>query len=163
MRPYRYLFGSRAASRAEAQSGDGEDSSARGMYGCVGADAAAETLSRVEAAVVFGEPAAAAALPQLAAQPQPNVMAAVPLTLDDLSSEERAEAAAAKTPLALAGRLHRKAVSLGRDTYIDPQSGYSVFTSTCLKRHECCGNGCRHCPYGHANVPRTPRRKWLEW
>jgi hypothetical protein len=22
-----------------------------------------------------------------------------------------------------------------------------------LKRGECCGNGCRHCPYDHVNVP----------
>ncbi len=23
-----------------------------------------------------------------------------------------------------------------------------------LRRGSCCGNACRHCPYGHENVPR---------
>ena len=57
-------------------------------------------------------------------------------------------------PLALAKALHRKAVTLGRDTYIDPPTGYSVFTSLYLRRRPCCGNGCRHCPHGHVNVPK---------
>lgn len=31
-----------------------------------------------------------------------------------------------------------------------------VFTAAYhLKRGSCCGSGCRHCPYGHANVPGT--------
>ena len=25
-----------------------------------------------------------------------------------------------------------------------------------LKRGSCCGNGCRHCPYGYTAVPRGP-------
>ena len=30
-----------------------------------------------------------------------------------------------------------------------------VFTAAYhLKRGYCCGSGCRHCPYDHANVPR---------
>ncbi len=29
-----------------------------------------------------------------------------------------------------------------------------IFTSVYhLKRGYCCGNGCRHCPYDHINVP----------
>ena len=36
--------------------------------------------------------------------------------------------------------------------YVDPDTGYSVFTAACLKRRPCCGNGCRHCPWGHKNV-----------
>ena len=33
---------------------------------------------------------------------------------------------------------------------------YMVFTAAYhLKRGYCCGAGCRHCPYGHANVPRV--------
>ena len=33
---------------------------------------------------------------------------------------------------------------------------YMVFTEAYhLKRGYCCGSGCRHCPYGHANVPTT--------
>lgn len=49
--------------------------------------------------------------------------------------------------------LHRIACEAGRDTYIDPTSGYQVLTSFALqKQGKCCGNSCRHCPYGHINV-----------
>jgi hypothetical protein len=45
----------------------------------------------------------------------------------------------------------------GRDYYIDAHQMY-VFTSHyLLRRGKCCGSGCRHCPYGHENVP--PSRK----
>jgi ATP-binding cassette subfamily B (MDR/TAP) protein 1 len=41
----------------------------------------------------------------------------------------------------------------GRSTYIDPATGYQVLTSDALLRQgKCCGNSCRHCPYGHINV-----------
>jgi hypothetical protein len=44
---------------------------------------------------------------------------------------------------------HRRAVREGRDTYIDPMSGYAVFTALShTKRGHCCKSGCRHCPYG---------------
>ncbi len=50
-------------------------------------------------------------------------------------------------------RLHLAACNAGRDTYIDPASGYQVLTSkTLLKQGTCCGNSCRHCLYGHINV-----------
>lgn len=49
--------------------------------------------------------------------------------------------------------LHRVACDTGCDTYIDPASGYQVLTNKALlKRGACCGNSCRHCPYGHINV-----------
>jgi ATP-binding cassette subfamily B (MDR/TAP) protein 1 len=49
--------------------------------------------------------------------------------------------------------LHLAACKEGRDTYIDPSSGYQVLTSEALRRKtKCCGNSCRHCPYGHINV-----------
>ena len=33
------------------------------------------------------------------------------------------------------------------DSYVDPTSGYRVFTSQYLeKREDCCGCACRHCP-----------------
>jgi ATP-binding cassette subfamily B (MDR/TAP) protein 1 len=49
--------------------------------------------------------------------------------------------------------LHRIACEAERDTYIDPASGYQVLTSLALqKQGRCCGNSCRHCPYGHINV-----------
>ena len=56
--------------------------------------------------------------------------------------------------------LHRAACDAGRDTYIDPVSGYQVLTSKALlKQGACCGNSCRHCPYGHINVSDPDRMK----
>lgn len=52
--------------------------------------------------------------------------------------------------------LHRIACEAGRDTYIDPATGYQVLTALALqKQGRCCGNSCRHCPYGHINVKGT--------
>jgi diphthamide synthase (EF-2-diphthine--ammonia ligase) len=49
--------------------------------------------------------------------------------------------------------LHRLACEQGEDTYIDAVSGYQVLTSQAhLRRGSCCGNSCRHCPFGHVNV-----------
>eukprot|EP01061_Rhynchopus_euleeides_P043462 TRINITY_DN7590_c0_g1_i1.p1 TRINITY_DN7590_c0_g1~~TRINITY_DN7590_c0_g1_i1.p1 ORF type:complete len:352 (+),score=62.42 TRINITY_DN7590_c0_g1_i1:104-1057(+) len=49
--------------------------------------------------------------------------------------------------------LHIKALSRGEETYIDPKTGFMVFTAVAHnKRGFCCGSGCRHCPYGHTNV-----------
>jgi len=48
--------------------------------------------------------------------------------------------------------LHQQAVLEHRDTYIDPLSGYKVFTSAALSKRKCCGNACRHCPYQHRAV-----------
>lgn len=44
--------------------------------------------------------------------------------------------------------------------YDDPATGYSVMTAYNLSLRRCCGNMCRHCPYGHVNVDprRAPRR-----
>ena len=56
--------------------------------------------------------------------------------------------------------LHRIACETGRDTYVDPVSGYQVLTSKALlKQGACCGNSCRHCPYGHINVSDPNRIK----
>lgn len=39
------------------------------------------------------------------------------------------------------------------------EGGNLVFTAAYhLRRGSCCGSGCRHCPYGHANVPIAGRR-----
>ena len=36
----------------------------------------------------------------------------------------------------------------GSPAYVDPLSGFIVLTEDALiARGECCGNGCRHCPY----------------
>ena len=49
--------------------------------------------------------------------------------------------------------LHLAACEASRDTYIDPATGYQVLTrKALLKQGACCGNSCRHCPYGHINV-----------
>ncbi len=49
--------------------------------------------------------------------------------------------------------LHERACAAGELTYIDPETGYRVFTRLGLERRgSCCGCGCRHCPYGHVNV-----------
>lgn len=49
--------------------------------------------------------------------------------------------------------LHDKACLAGELTYIDPDSGYTVFTELAhKKRGKCCGSGCRHCPFSHENV-----------
>lgn len=49
--------------------------------------------------------------------------------------------------------LHETACAEGRMTYTDPATGYGVMTRLAhQKRGKCCGSGCRHCPYQHANV-----------
>jgi hypothetical protein len=47
-----------------------------------------------------------------------------------------------------AQRAHDAAVAAGQDGYVDPDSGYHVFTAAYLgERGSCCGSDCRHCPY----------------
>ncbi|CAE8588916.1 unnamed protein product [Polarella glacialis] len=54
--------------------------------------------------------------------------------------------------------VHAKACERGELFYIDPASGYQVFTEVSQKkRGYCCGSGCRHCAYSHANVPAADR------
>lgn len=55
--------------------------------------------------------------------------------------------------------LHREACSRGYAQYVDPATGYNVFTALRLQERPCCGNRCRHCPYEHVNVPETARRR----
>ena len=43
---------------------------------------------------------------------------------------------------------HARALDRGEAGYRDPSTGLFVMTSAYLAaRGECCGNGCRHCPY----------------
>ena len=43
---------------------------------------------------------------------------------------------------------HDRAVAAREPGYLDPASGAFVFTAAELAaRGECCGAGCRHCPY----------------
>ncbi|XP_074525323.1 uncharacterized protein C1orf53 homolog [Halichoeres trimaculatus] len=50
-------------------------------------------------------------------------------------------------------RVHREACEAKKQMYVDPSSGYKVFTEYAhLQRGKCCGSACRHCPYGQVNV-----------
>ena len=43
---------------------------------------------------------------------------------------------------------HDRAVAEGAPGYLDPETGFFVFTAVALAaKGECCGSGCRHCPY----------------
>lgn len=48
----------------------------------------------------------------------------------------------------------------GEDYYFN-EEGYIVLTENFhLKKGFCCGNGCKHCPYGFENVPE-PKKSGL--
>ena len=50
-------------------------------------------------------------------------------------------------------KIHKQACEAGEMMYVDPITGYNVFTAVAhKKRGKCCGSGCRHCPYNHVNV-----------
>ncbi|XP_072516642.1 uncharacterized protein C1orf53 homolog [Salminus brasiliensis] len=56
--------------------------------------------------------------------------------------------------------LHQEACKAGKRTYVDPLSGYKVFTEFAHKqRGRCCGSACRHCPYGQMNVEDSSKKK----
>ena len=64
--------------------------------------------------------------------------------------------------------VHDAANAAQERQYRDPETGYRVFTEYGLRqRGECCGCGCRHCPWGHEAVPpalrtaRITRPAWL--
>jgi len=49
--------------------------------------------------------------------------------------------------------LDEKAKTENAKFYIDPATGYKVIPSYVHeKRGKCCGNMCRHCPYGWSKV-----------
>ncbi|GGI08378.1 DUF5522 domain-containing protein [Egicoccus halophilus] len=59
---------------------------------------------------------------------------------------------------------HDAAVHVGDPGYLDPSTGFFVFTAAELwDRGDCCGSGCRHCPYddgprgaAHEHAPPLP-------
>jgi iron complex transport system substrate-binding protein len=54
--------------------------------------------------------------------------------------------------------MHARACAGGSPTYVDPATGYDVFTADFLRRRgHCCDSGCRHCPFPAASsgVPPT--------
>ncbi|XP_050950675.1 uncharacterized protein C1orf53 homolog [Labeo rohita] len=57
-------------------------------------------------------------------------------------------------------KLHLDACKNEKKTYIDPKTGYNVFTEFAhRKRGRCCGSACRHCPYGQINVEDPAKKK----
>ncbi|OQR91776.1 hypothetical protein ACHHYP_04373 [Achlya hypogyna] len=96
-----------------------------------------------------------------------------PLTLEDLRvdvtlAEELAEIDEMEVDEQDGERyrlLHRVACDRGYLQYVDPASGYTVFTSLFLKKRACCGFKCRHCPWGHKNVgkQKTEPMADLDW
>ena len=50
---------------------------------------------------------------------------------------------------------HGRSVAAGRDSYLDPATGYDVLTAAfLLDRGTCCDSGCRHCPFvGGPDLP----------
>jgi len=45
-------------------------------------------------------------------------------------------------------RAHDTAVAAGEPGYLDPETGFFVFTAVALAATcSCCKRGCRHCPY----------------
>ena len=50
--------------------------------------------------------------------------------------------------------IHNDAVKNNEYSYIDPATGYIVFTELkAIKRGVCCGMCCRHCPFQYEKVP----------
>jgi ATP:cob(I)alamin adenosyltransferase len=59
--------------------------------------------------------------------------------------------------------LHLLALQNGQSSYEDPTTGFTVFTELLhLKRGTCCGNECRHCPYGYENIRQRRKNQILE-
>ncbi|XP_018550959.1 uncharacterized protein C1orf53 homolog isoform X2 [Lates calcarifer] len=57
-------------------------------------------------------------------------------------------------------RIHTEACEAKKQMYVDPSSGYKVFTEYAhLQRGKCCGSACRHCPYGQVNVKDPSKKK----
>lgn len=57
-------------------------------------------------------------------------------------------------------KLHLDACKNQKRTYVDPITGYNVFTEFAhRKRGRCCGTACRHCPYGQINVEDPSKKK----
>ncbi len=55
---------------------------------------------------------------------------------------------------------HQQALAAGQHQYIDPETGYRVFTELAHRRRGyCCGSACRHCPFEHEAVPENTRAR----
>uniref|UniRef100_A0A023G5A4 Putative secreted protein n=1 Tax=Amblyomma triste TaxID=251400 RepID=A0A023G5A4_AMBTT len=57
---------------------------------------------------------------------------------------------------------HKLAVQRADKSYIDPVTGFNVFTGLFhYLRGYCCGFGCRHCPYQHINAKDEVKEKMV--
>lgn len=75
------------------------------------------------------------------------------IAMSSLVSNASASLSQSETFLKDIEELHESACSRKESFYIDPATSYRVMTRIAhLKRGECCGNKCRHCPYNHINV-----------
>ncbi|KAF7258819.1 hypothetical protein EG68_03538 [Paragonimus skrjabini miyazakii] len=55
--------------------------------------------------------------------------------------------------------VHKRALKAKEKSYIDPDTGYFVFTELAhLERGVCCGSRCRHCPFNHVNCRTSPSK-----
>ena len=55
--------------------------------------------------------------------------------------------------------LHDQAVEKGQRHYVDPETGFWVFTALQLRaKGACCGQGCRHCPWPEDEQRRAGRK-----
>uniref|UniRef100_A0A5S6QPZ3 Uncharacterized protein n=1 Tax=Trichuris muris TaxID=70415 RepID=A0A5S6QPZ3_TRIMR len=58
--------------------------------------------------------------------------------------------------------LHWTSVKEHKLTYVDPRTKYHVMNVTSLLLNgSCCGRGCRHCPYGHANASEGTKQSMI--
>jgi hypothetical protein len=78
---------------------------------------------------------------------------AEPVARDERSDRPLTEPAVSRLPLDAPDRgailaAHAGALDSGDAGYLDPTSGLFVLTARFLAdRGQCCGRGCRHCPY----------------
>lgn len=57
-------------------------------------------------------------------------------------------------------RIHWEACEAHKQMYVDPGSGYKVFTEYAHRRRgTCCGSACRHCPFNQVNVKDPSMKK----
>eukprot|EP00310_Coccolithus_braarudii_P020479 CAMPEP_0183355016 /NCGR_PEP_ID=MMETSP0164_2-20130417/38873_1 /TAXON_ID=221442 /ORGANISM="Coccolithus pelagicus ssp braarudi, Strain PLY182g" /LENGTH=220 /DNA_ID=CAMNT_0025528013 /DNA_START=338 /DNA_END=1000 /DNA_ORIENTATION=+ len=96
------------------------------------------------------------------ASQKPRVRSRGALELQDLAEDTElayaiadAEALVNAQPSAMYMLLHGAACARGYNQYVDPSTGYKVWTSHFLGKRSCCGNKCRHCPWQHKNVPKS--------
>eukprot|EP00434_Breviolum_minutum_P019163 symbB.v1.2.016888.t1/scaffold1299.1/size126157/10 len=86
--------------------------------------------------------------------------------MEQFQKLERCAHNAGKLHLSSCAWLHRIASQQGRQRYVDPSTGLSVFTATALKGMACCGFHCRHCPHGKGpGGPLSPEEKlaMMDW